>query len=330
MTESVPCVTIVVAAYNAEKTIGRAVKSALAERDVAEVIVVDDASHDSTVEAALRADDGSGRLKLCLQPANKGPSAARNRAVRESTAPWIGVLDADDFFLPGRVSGLLALAGEADLVADDMWQVSEHDIDGPRRGLLDAPPLAPRPVGFGEFVLSNVTRRGRARAELGFIKPLMRREFLAAHGICYQEHMRLGEDFELYARALAHGARMLLVPAQGYVSVVRADSLSGRHSETDLRHLRDSHDAMARELRLDEAGRRVIRQHYRSVDCRLQWRLLISAVKARNLTAAAATFLRPWPVPLYLVRQLTRELVARGAGRAGSHKPPCPAKYNGI
>lgn len=312
MTESASSVAIIVAAYNASATIGRAVRSALAEAGVAEVIVVDDASTDGTIEAAHAADDNSGRLKICLQPENKGPSAARNRAIRESTAAWIGILDADDFFLLGRIAGLLGFAGEADLIADDMWQVSEHDIDGPRRSLLDAPQQEPKWISFEEFVLSNITRR-RRRAELGFIKPLMRREFLAAHRLAYQEHMRLGEDFELYARCLAHGARLLLVPAQGYISVVRANSLSYRHSETDLLHLRDSDDVLARELDLDGKSRKVLRRHYRSVDCRLQWRLLINAVKARHIAAVVATFARPWPVPLYLMRQLAGELLARGS-----------------
>lgn len=73
---------------------------------------------------------------------------------------------------------------------------------------------------------------------MGFIKPLMRRSLLDKNGITYQEVMRLGEDYELYTRALAHGARLVVAPAQGYISV-RAGSLSARHSENDLMHLRD-------------------------------------------------------------------------------------------
>jgi succinoglycan biosynthesis protein ExoU len=158
-------------------------------------------------------------------------------------------------------------------------------------------------------VLSNVTGE-RQRAELGFIKPLMRRQFLEAHHIRYREHMRLGEDFELYARALALGARLLLVPAQGYVSVMRPGSLSGRHTEQDLLHLRDCGDPLAA-LPLGAADRDALRQHYLSVDCRLQWRLLILAVKKRDPRAALAAFLRPWPVPRYLLRQLASQCFLR-------------------
>jgi succinoglycan biosynthesis protein ExoU len=46
---------IVIAAYNAEATIARAIRSALAQPEVGEVCVVDDASTDATSEVAMRA-----------------------------------------------------------------------------------------------------------------------------------------------------------------------------------------------------------------------------------------------------------------------------------
>ena len=45
--------------------------------------------------------------------------------------------------------------------------------------------------------------------------------------------MRLGEDFEFYARTLALGARLLLIPAQGYVSVVRPVCAAQVFDKTD-------------------------------------------------------------------------------------------------
>lgn len=303
-------ITVIIAAYNAEATIARAVCSALAEPEVAEVIVVDDASKDGTVSAARIADDGSGRLKVIAQTPNAGPAAARNKAIAASSAPWITVLDADDFFLPGRMKGLLAAADGADLIADDMWQVDENSVDGPRRALIGERLTLPRTVSLEEFVLSNVTDHSRERAELGFIKPLMRRSFLDQNGIRYQEHMRLGEDYELYTRALAKGARLVLLPAQGYISVVRPNSLSSLHSEADLLNLRDCDEDLGK-LLLSEREQKALRQHYLSVDSRLQWRLMIEAVKARNPLAAIKCFLRPWPVPAYVAGQLWEQFRLR-------------------
>lgn len=313
MTE--PSVAVIIAAYNAAGTIARAVRSALAEPEVAEVIVVDDASSDATVDHARAADDGTGRLKVLAQSPNAGQSTARNRGIEASHAAWIAVLDSDDFFLPGRTRTLLAYADRGDLIADDIWQVVEGAIDQPQRSLIGASLTAPRLVGFDEFVLSNVPSRGRK--ELGYIQPLMRRSFLERHAIRYQEHLRLGEDYELYTRALAWGARLLLVPLQGYVAVVRSTSLSERHAEADLLHLRECDLVLAQLPGLSQSNRDALRRHYLSVDCRLQWRLLIKAVKARDVRGAVATFLRPWPVPLCLIQRLAGRIVERTSRRAG-------------
>lgn len=308
-------VCIIIAAYNAQATIERAIKSALAEPEVNEVIVVDDASTDNTIAVATGADDGTGRLKVLRQPANAGPSAARNRAIAESKSGWIGILDADDFFVKGRISALLKASSEADLIADDMWQVSEHAPNGERKSLLFPAITAPKTITFSEFVLSNVTRSNRERGELGFIKPLIRKSFLDNNHIRYQESMRLGEDFELYARALALKARLIIIPTQGYVSVVRSNSLSSQHSENDLLHLRDCDHALEKSLSLSQQDKNALREHYLSIDCRLQWRLLINAVKSRNIAAALQTFLRPYPVPLYLMKQLAHQCILRSLSK---------------
>jgi len=304
-------ITVIISAYNAEATLGRAITSALQQPEAAEVIVIDDASTDHTVKKARAADDGTGRLKIISLSSNSGPSAARNRAIKESRAPWIAILDADDFFLPGRLQQLLKFADAADIIADDLWRVDEYDIDGPRTLFLgDLLPEA-RFITFAEFVNSNISDRRRQRGELGFIKPIMRRSFLEKHGLRYQENMRLGEDYELYARALALGAKLYLMPAQGYVSVVRAQSLSGRHSENDLLQLRNCDIALAALPSLTNDDKKALHKHYLSIDCRLQWRLLILAVKERHWGSAMRTFMRPLPVPLYLGQQLLEQLVLR-------------------
>lgn len=297
-------ITVIIAAYNAEKTIQRAILSVLAEPEVSEIIIVDDASTDRTVDAARACDDGTGRLKLLVQNENTGPSAARNYALRESTAPWVTVLDSDDFIIQGRMASLLTYTDKYDFVADDMYQVDEHDIDGDRRLLLGESAVLPMDVGLVDFVLSNVTQKKRERAEIGFIKPLMRRDFLEKHHLTYRENMRLGEDYELYARALGLGAKMIVVKAAGYVSVVRSKSLSSNHSEHDLLQLRNCDDALMQDLTLTPQAFEALKQHRISMDCRLQWRLMISAVQNRNLLAFLRTLTGHPKVSLSLMGQL--------------------------
>src|SRR5262245_20731537 len=121
-------IAIIIPAYNASATIARAVISALREPEVSEVIVVDDGSIDDTVAQAVSVGDDSKRLKVIKLSKNHGPSAARKRVIAESKAAWIGILDADDFIMPKRFKAMLAHADEADFIADDLWQVSEHQV----------------------------------------------------------------------------------------------------------------------------------------------------------------------------------------------------------
>src|SRR5882757_8020759 len=101
-------VCVIIAARNAVRTVPAAIASALREPEVAEVVVVDDASTDDTAKVATAADDGTGRLSVIRLDVNRGPSFARNAAIAGSKSPFISILDADDFFLEGRFGNLFA------------------------------------------------------------------------------------------------------------------------------------------------------------------------------------------------------------------------------
>ena len=309
-------VAVVIAAHDAARTIGGAVRSALAEPEVAEVWVVDDASRDETAAEARRCDDGSGRLRMLALSVNHGPAAARNQALSLTTADWVCVLDADDHFLPGRIGRMLRAGGEAELIAD---RPLRDDAAWVRQDQA-----APEQISFEQFVRANITRPGRSREEMGFIKPLMKRDFLAAHALAYDEGMRLGEDYDLYARALALGARLHLLPPMGYCAVTRADSLSARHDLADLEALRDC-DLRLTGLRcFTPSERRAIRAHHQSIDARVQWRRLIEAVKARDPGRGLSAFTSP-RVSLSLIARLAEQAWLRSVRRVVSPGSGIPA-----
>src|ERR1700761_9161791 len=112
---------VIITAKDAQGTAAKAVASALAQAAVREVVFVDDGSRDATSAAALAADDGSGRLRLIRLAENRGPACGRNLAIAASTAPFLCILDADDFMTPGRLQRLFDLGGDGwDLLADDL------------------------------------------------------------------------------------------------------------------------------------------------------------------------------------------------------------------
>jgi len=263
-------ICVVIAARNASATIGRAVASALAEPETAEVVVIDDGSTDTTSAAAKAADDDSGRLRILRFEKNRGPAAARNAAIACSSSPFIAILDADDFFVPGRFGRLLA-DNEWDFVADNIAFIEESRVTGAPPAIPEFHPQ-PRLIDLESFVEGNISRRGVRRGEIGFLKPVMRRAFLESNELRYREDLRLGEDYELYVRALAKGARYRLIHACGYCAVVRSDSLSGRHRTEDLRRLYEADRAILADSSLSEATVAVLRRHERHIRAKYELR----------------------------------------------------------
>ncbi len=98
-----PLITVVMAAFNAEKTILEAIRS-LQEQTYKhwELVVVDDKSADRT---ALVVDQmaGDSRIRLLRQPVNGGAASARNRGLAEARGTYVTFHDADDRSHPLRL-----------------------------------------------------------------------------------------------------------------------------------------------------------------------------------------------------------------------------------
>lgn len=234
MTERPICV--IIAAHNAQATIGDAVRTALIQPQVAEVILVDDASGDQTGAAAQAAAGPDDRLIVLRQARNQGPGAARNRALLHTKLPLVAVLDADDYLVPGRFARLLA-EPSWDLIADNIQFVLDTAPDLLTRTEVPVADDAVITLDLPTFIKGNMRKRNKRRGELGFLKPVMSRDFLLQHGLSYNRELWLGEDFDIYVRMLAKGARFKVSRQIGYVARVRENSLSGQHKTRDLRAL---------------------------------------------------------------------------------------------
>jgi hypothetical protein len=94
-------------AYNYAQYVGRAIESALAQdypADRMEIVVVDDGSTDETPQIVSDlAEQHPGRIKF-VQQANGGYITATNRAMAEAGGELLALLDADDVWLPYKVS----------------------------------------------------------------------------------------------------------------------------------------------------------------------------------------------------------------------------------
>ena len=103
-----PKVSIIIPTHSRPQLLPRAVESALNAGTDVEVIVVDDASVDSTAEVCR----SFGKIKYIRLEHNQGVAGARNVGILASSADFIAFLDDDDLRLPGsldlQVDALLA------------------------------------------------------------------------------------------------------------------------------------------------------------------------------------------------------------------------------
>jgi glycosyltransferase involved in cell wall biosynthesis len=94
---------VVVPLYNKESTVRRCIEALLAQTvSPRRIIVVDDGSTDGSLHAI---DEYRDRITILTQR-NAGPSAARNRGIRELDTKWVGFADADNCWHSCRVESV--------------------------------------------------------------------------------------------------------------------------------------------------------------------------------------------------------------------------------
>ncbi|MGP9765421.1 glycosyltransferase [Halomonas sp. AOP13-D3-9] len=107
-TPSLPHISVIVPLYNAQSTIDVALNSLFQQRDVRlEVIVVDDASEDASVEQVKKLQDEAPshvQLVLICHDRNQGAYAARNSGLDVASADFITTHDSDDWSHPQKLA----------------------------------------------------------------------------------------------------------------------------------------------------------------------------------------------------------------------------------
>lgn len=93
-------VTIIIPAYNEEKSIGRTIESALSlsyPEENLEIIIIDDGSKDKTYEIAKKFESSSSpKIKIFTRP-NGGKGSALNLGIKKAAGEIILTMDADTF-----------------------------------------------------------------------------------------------------------------------------------------------------------------------------------------------------------------------------------------
>ncbi len=111
MAGNVPLVSVIMASYNHQEYVGRAVQSVLDQTPTDfELVITDDASNDGTVAEITKFADP--RIRLLRFPANRGQFVATNHSLRQARGQYVAVLNSDDVFLPTKLEKQVAFLAD--------------------------------------------------------------------------------------------------------------------------------------------------------------------------------------------------------------------------
>jgi glycosyltransferase involved in cell wall biosynthesis len=184
-----PLVSVVIPAYNATDYIANALQSVFAQTfSDFEILLVNDGSPDNE-GLELELQPYLPRIRYFKQ-VNRGPSAARNLAIRESRGRFVAFLDADDFWLPqhlARQVERLSRNQKIGLVYANAFHLRNNKLIGtafervPQSGVADI-----------DSLLSE-------RCTINTSSVVASRSALFQAGL-FDESMRHCEDFDLWLR----------------------------------------------------------------------------------------------------------------------------------
>jgi glycosyltransferase involved in cell wall biosynthesis len=231
----VAAIAYVIPSFGQAAFVAAAVESALAALPGdSEIVVIDDASRDGSAEIvrALLAAHPDRRLKLVEHAANAGLAEARNRGFRESRAPHVLLLDADDLVLPHGPAALLHALYEDDEAAFAYGFVARSGLD--HEDLLGTEPWDPALFRHGNYipVTCSLLRRSAWEGAGGY----------SAEGL-----LELGwEDLDLWLRlaeAGEHGAQVRRIVGAYRVHGESMSTLADAHAPALLQFMCDRYPA---------------------------------------------------------------------------------------
>ena len=167
-----------------------------------ELILVDDASTSLETHAALRsAAAADSRVHAVFQPVNGGPGKARTAGIKKSIYNWIGFIDADDLWPPGKLCCSEAIVQER---LDARWISGRFTTMLPGQQLRDSRLLTHLGlVQEAGRLAYRLASPGLTRVLIGDWQPLgaslVRKDLLVEAG-GFDDRLIYGEDWLLYLR----------------------------------------------------------------------------------------------------------------------------------
>lgn len=313
-------VGVILTCYNEGRYIGAAVRSVLEQTRadlIDEIVIADDGSEPETLAQLREIESWDSRITVQYGPGGAGLPAQRNSAIARTSAPYIAILDGDDFWVSNKLEAQLP-AIEADpkvgLVYSGYFSFAGDDAQYAVRArvlditsaanlthtyFLNDPPIIPSTV-------------------------LIRRsEFVASGG--FDPAIKVFEDTDFYLR-LSRRCRFALVGQPLLYKRSNRQSITGSRSDLLAHHAYVAFKAASEDpsllplipKRLAERARKLGNQRYLLGDAAGAARLLRLAVRLepgniRAWMSLVGSTPLGWPVRRLMAAKLAARQIAIGA-----------------
>lgn len=221
--------TVVIPTFNAERTIQRAVASALNQTfRVSKVVVVDDGSTDGTPSILTSFSSDSRVQAVRLDPSEGSPAAARNAGLEEVTTTYVAFLDADDcwfnFKLQVQFACLSRTRGAIGAVSPLLpYPATSNVLDV----LKYVPPSARQALDFEHLVERNSIMCSSVLVST--------KDVMDLGGFDVDRQLRGFEDYDLWLRLSQRGA-FAVTPVFGGLYRVSSTGVTGATDIESARH----------------------------------------------------------------------------------------------
>lgn len=123
-------ISVIIPAYNAEKTLVRCLDSVLCQRSNLEVILIDDCSTDETLEVCKEYQSRYDNVCVIRNSNNIGQGLSRNVGIKKAVGRYLAFVDADDMISEYMFEDLfsLACAGDYDIVGCSLKEINEEEL----------------------------------------------------------------------------------------------------------------------------------------------------------------------------------------------------------
>ncbi|MEH1780192.1 MAG: glycosyltransferase [Nostoc sp.] len=210
--KKLPKISVIIPAYNSEKTIKQTIQSVLNQTFTnLELIVINDGSQDSTLEVVTQFQDS--RIKV-FSYANAGGNVSRNRGLHHAVGEFVSFLDADDLWTPDKLqSQLKALQENATAKVAYGWT---DYIDTNGKFILSGKRINVNGNIYEELLLNNFLENGS--------NPLIDKKALITLG-GFDESLNAAQDWDMWLR-LASKFNFVCVPYVQILYRISANSVS--------------------------------------------------------------------------------------------------------